>query len=206
MTENVSRKQIQSDYLQWYRSAMGYVNYFDEEAFLSRINRQREMGVKFDNPYIAVHEAAPIDKQYFLGEWWDKLPQNSKRGYLIHVWLNKAGPSFMYGYDWWFPYFEEIGFITNYAIDKPTKEIELYRGALPNFKRGMSWTPDKKFAELFVSQHKESKVYKATIKPESILGIFYGIAGSYDGKEREAGLEYVVNYKEIGEIELVEAE
>lgn len=204
-------QQVLNDYWDWYRRTMGFnpnePMTSEENKFWDGIHLQRQMCLDSKDPLYAIYEAPPFDKQYFLAEWWDKLDIDDKKRYLTHVWLNK-GPSFLLGYDWWFPYFKDVGFLTNCNADRPTKEVVLYRGAFPFIKYGLSWTDDIELAKLFGSQHDESRVYKAVVKPESILGVIRGVAGyAEEGKassEKYTGDEYVVNYHEIEDIQEID--
>lgn len=159
-------------------------DYFWREASLTRIKCQQS-----NNAEYAITKALPFDKQAMLKRWWEYLSYDEKESLLTHVWLNK-GPGILYGYDWWLPYFEDTGFITNSDIDylDDKESITLYRGALPFLKCGMSWTPDREFAELFVDQYEESRLYSVKVEFSEVLGVFEGIAGTID--DYENGIVY----------------
>lgn len=196
--------QMLNDFWNYYRNLLGFdpnkEMTIEEKVFWEKVNLTRRKCMNTKNPKVAIHEAYSFDKQYFLAEWWSKLSTEEKKECLTHVWLNK-GPSWLLGYDWWFPYFEEVGFMTNIEMARPTEKVELYRGSLPYFKYGMSWTDDIKSAQLFSIQHEGAKIYKAVVSPESILGVFLGYAGTFDGNERIPIVEFVVKYNEIEDIQ-----
>ena len=110
--------------------------------------------------------------------------------------------SFLYGLDWWLPYFEELGFITNCDANKPTEFITLYRGVEEPFAVGMSWTNQLWLAKSFIHRNKifrdmDKHLYESVVKPEHILAIIKDING--DGN----AIEYIVNYKGIDNIRKV---
>lgn len=150
----------------------------------------------------AIINALPFDKQALLYKFWPYMLQDSKIYYLAHAWMNK-GPSDLFGYDWWIPYFSEVGFLTNIDRDFPEEqqEIVLYRGAKPEWKAGMSWTEDKTFAELFASQSQEYKIYRISVRFKEVLGVFEGTAGTLDDADEgtlSVGIEYVLNPQKLG--------
>ncbi|ASV67219.1 hypothetical protein [Cytobacillus kochii] len=170
---------------------------FQERSYWKRVRTQMKKCMESNDPEYALYNSPDFNKQYFLSKWWDKLDRFDKEKYLIHVWLNK-GVSLLHGYDWWLPYFKDIGFISNCNSPKPNEDILLYRGAYPAFSQGLSWTPNREFAKTFAGQGEKMNVYQVVVKPESILGIFSGTAG-YIGEPNQIyhGFEYVVDYRTI---------
>lgn len=169
-----------------------------KDLFWDDARRLRERCAISNSPEYAIKNCLPFDKQSFLEKWWDKLDESNKKEYLIHVWLNK-GSSMIFGYDWWIPFFSEVGFITNDEnLVLNDDKIVLYRGSLPWLKEGMSWTTNKEFAELFASQFPESNLYTIEVNKNELLGVFYGSAGTTDDVENVAyGYEYVLNSRKI---------
>ncbi|WP_145524127.1 hypothetical protein [Virgibacillus sp. SK37] len=108
---------------------------------------------------------------------------------------------FLYGFDWWIPYFEDTGFITNCDASKPTKPVVLYRGVEPFFRQGMSWSNNIDMAKTFAdsaSLISNKYVYGTIVQPESILAIFKGNAVNIDGSPiKNHGIEYVVNHQQL---------
>lgn len=173
-----------------------------EWFFWWKVGKQRKICNKAITPEMAVHIAAPFDKPYFLCEWWDRMNETQKRELLQHVWLSQ-GSSAWFGYDWWLPKFEEIGFYSNCGIEKPIEPVILYRGAEPAYHRGMAWTPDVEVAKIFAARDKtadEKRIFKMTVPPEFILAIFSGGVDSShcEGKEKITSvIEYVLDYREL---------
>lgn len=165
-----------------------------------KVRQQRKICKKARFPGVAIYLAPPFDKQYFLSKWWARLQPDEKVEFLTHVWLEK-GPSNLLGFDWWLPYFEDTGFITNCGIERPTEEVLLYRGTTPLVKQGMSWTPNLEEARFFANGEcisgMKKNVYKMTVSPDSILAIFAGKAAYLQDQEPVNILEYVVNHREL---------
>lgn len=181
---------------------------FEEIRHFNKIKRQRQKCLESDSPHYAITKAVYFDKQYFLEKWWNELTAFDKEYYLKHVWANKADGNF-YGFDWWLPYFKEVGFFSNIDIERPKEPITLYRGIEPHFKRGMSWTPTYEMALSFSKTvslwEGGKKVFKTIVQPESVLAILKGNGIESDGTVwYEGGLEYIINHQELGEITTVD--
>lgn len=151
--------------------------------------------------FTAVKEAPYFDKQYHMSKWWNKMTNSEKIDIITYVWGNK-GDNIVFGHDWWYPYFEETGFINTSKLPKPTEPITLYRAAEPYFVRGMSWTDSLDVAEVYTRHNfgflGERSIFKATIEPESILAIIEGDILSYEtGSTLVEGREYVVNHRQL---------
>lgn len=181
---------------------------FKERLHWKKIEMQRNFCRRTTSAYASISMAPYFDKQYFLAKWWDKLNQEDKKSYLEMVWLQK-GDCPIYGYDWWIPYFEEIGFIANNGFEKPLQPITLYRGSRPSYILGMSWTDQIEAAELFKNYSllgglPPKKIYKTVVQPESVLAIFSGI----DPKLHETLMvrEYVLNHQHLNLSEIEEVE
>ncbi|MBN6890035.1 hypothetical protein ACUXCC_005547 [Cytobacillus horneckiae] len=193
----------------WYkhRKMMGFnpdepMN-IQERLYWKRLNNEREKCLASTDPEYAILRAPYFDKQLFLEKWWDKLNIEEKEKYLLHVWGNKGGGN-LYGYDWWLPYFNEVGFLTNIDESLPTKPVTLYRGVVPFFSNGMSWTSQIDLARHFANSFSimgEKKLYKTEVDPEDILGIVQGDVVNYNGKVEKNGLEYVINHRKLRMIE-----
>lgn len=154
-----------------------------------------------EDPFFAIKSAPYFDKQYFLGKWWDALNINEKAELLGLVWMNK-GDGYLFGFNWWLPFFEEVGFITNCDAEIPQEPITLYRGSEEAFSRGMSWTPDLKVAEEYayvnLGVFGDKKVFTTTVDPDAILAIFGGdFLDDHSGEVRVTGHEYVINHEKL---------
>ena len=84
---------------------------------------------------------------------------------------------------------------------RPTKPVRLYRGARRMGRRGMSWTPSERVAEIFAEAStaltgEAASIYTALVPPEKILGRRVGMEFGAD--------EYVVDTRGL-EIEHVRA-
>src|SRR5699024_9411161 len=141
-----------------------------------------------------------IDYQPLLEEWWDELDREEKEKYLTKTWFQKMDGFFM-GLDWWIPYFQELGYITNCDMPKPTEPIILYRGSEPFFRLGMSWTDNVDMARVFSESESlisNKYIYRTIVQPESILAILRGDAVDVDGSTIvNHGLEYVINHQDL---------
>lgn len=192
----------------WYRHRliMGFDTEkwsLEETFYWNKVKRLREQCSASEDPEYAIFNAPYFDKQALLGKWWEHLTLEEKKEYLIHVWFNKADGT-LYGFDWWLPFFEETGFITNTDACMPDEPITLYRGIEPFFKYGMSWTPEIDFARRFVDSvllMGEKKLYKAVVSPDNILAILKGNLVNYAGELDAVGVEYVVNHRTLEDIQ-----
>jgi|SRR5699024_432256 len=175
---------------------------FLEMMYWGKIRKIREKCLNSDDPTYAITNAPYFDKQYLLEKWWDDLDDTEKRHFLKVVWQNK-GSSVMYGYDWWIPFFKDVGFIKDEDVNVPTEPVVLYRGAIPDLKLGMPWSSNYDVAEAYafhsLNLFGEKEIYKATINPESILAIFRGDFVDQDGKPLVKGTEYVINHQMLDE-------
>lgn len=133
-----------------------------------------------------------------LAERWPGLSGKEKEQWLAFAWQN----SDLYGeydYSWWLPFFKEVGYITNNRTEKPREAVTLYRGALPEFKNGMSWTPKLWIAKFYRFQNNENgklkrRVYQVTVQPDLILGI---VAPPF-------ALEYILDYSRLDPDEIIQ--
>src|SRR5699024_491113 len=170
-----------------------------EKLHFKKMKKQREKAMNADNPHDAIMKSPIYDRQYLLEKWWDKLSRNEKEKYLIYTWGNKIDGT-MYGFDWWTPYFKELGYITNCGEPKPIEPIVLYRGSEPFFRKGMSWTDDIEMAEGFAESWSfisNKYVYRMVVYPEQILGIVRGNAVDIYGRPQRNGLEYILEYETL---------
>lgn len=114
-----------------------------KEAFHWRkIRQKRQRSLESNDPDYAIKNAIFFDKQYLLQKWWETFNKAEKRYYLIYVWCRK-GDGNLYGFDWWLPFFEELGFVSNRNELRPADPMILYRASEPIFSKGMSWTDRK---------------------------------------------------------------
>lgn len=188
----------------------GKSTWLQEKRHFAKMSRQRKLCQESDDPIYAITKACDIDRQYFLQERWDELDAHDKRKALEYVWLT-SGDGVLYGFDWWFPYFEETGFFTNCVHSKPNEPLMLYRGAEPPFAALMSWTDSYEMAYSFANYTgepiMEKYVFKTVVNPESILAIFRCETG-FANNEGETTLddEYVVDFRDLNpdNIEMIE--
>ncbi|MEH7328092.1 hypothetical protein CN330_24240 [Priestia megaterium] len=150
---------------------------------------QRDWTKRAPTPEMAISIANWFDKPYVLYQWWGKLDDKQKEELLTETWLWCKTP-IAWNYDWWISLFEEVGFISNCDIGKPTEPIKLYRGCRPELRNGMSWATDPEKAKLFVSRGTQTgtkTVFELKVQPEHVLAII-----------QEWGMtEYVVDYRKL---------
>jgi hypothetical protein len=91
---------------------------FEERMYWRKMGRHRQRALEADNPHTAILQAPVYDKQYFLEIWWNELDRSDKEYYLTFVWANKPH-GHIYGLDWWLPFFEDVGYITNTDLSHP---------------------------------------------------------------------------------------
>lgn len=178
----------------------GDSTWFQERMHFKQMRKQRKKAFDTDNVNDAFAYAPFIDYQPLLEKWWDELDREEKEKYLTKTWFQKMDGFFM-GLDWWIPYFQELGYITNCDMPKPTEPIILYRGSEPFFRLGMSWTDNVDMARAFSefeSLISNKYIYRTIVQPESILAILRGDAVDVDGSTIvNHGLEYVVNHQDL---------
>lgn len=191
------------------KSLHGVNGWFQERMFFKDVSKRRRLCEESDDPFYATEECYFFDKQYFLEKWWDKLQFWEKKELLTQVW-NSVIINVVYDLDWWLPYFEEVGFISNVGASRPDDNVVLYRAAEEEFKKYMSWTDDletaKNIRDIKPPITSEVRIYKTIVKPESVLGIFEGNFLSSDEGGLEYGfkaVEYIVNHNELSEIKEV---
>lgn len=120
-------------------------------------------------------EEKSIQKLDEFARDWSSMNDQEKVLNLANVWQAYM----VWGnrdYDWWLPYFKEVGYFTNWWLEKPEDPITLYRGSFPEFKAGMSWTPHVSYAKIhrFLKWRMEEDrgvVYKMVVNPDQILAI-----------------------------------
>ncbi|AXF57422.1 hypothetical protein [Salicibibacter kimchii] len=178
-----------------------------ENMFFKKIERLRRECEASDDPDFAIRKAPKFDKQYFLYKWWDYLSFKQKIYYLKLVWMN-SGDGNLYGYDFWLPFFEEVGFLNTKTTTQPEEMVKLYRAAEPAFQRGMSWSDDINLAAHYLRHNSgllgPREVYVSLVWPDAVLAVFEGTFVSSEGlsgqKEVARGKEYVVNHHKLGSI------
>lgn len=148
---------------------------------------------------LAISSVKQEDKPGLLVELWPKMTKEEKPKLLLKVWKNHL-PNAYYGYDWWLPLFEEVGFFSNCGAEKPEKEVTLFRGVEPDpqYLRGMSWTPFIYLAEIAV-EHKSgpARVFTTKVKPEAILAIVQGQIISKRYKGIRPYTEFIIDYRKL---------
>lgn len=157
----------------------------------------RELASMSNDPKLVINSVFEGHQREFLLKWWPKLTHEDKKELLTKVWTNNM-PNAYYGYDWWLPLFEDVGYFSNCGIEKPTEDIVLYRGIEPDprYIRGMSWTADTDIAELVVEKKDgwPSRIYEAKIKPEYILAVVKSHIINSKGTAHHLFPGYVVDY------------
>jgi len=178
----------------------GKSNWLKAKMHWAKVDRIRKECLESDDPHHVFEIAHFLDLPFFLDKWWDKLDRHYKERYLTETWFKKID-GHLNGLNWWIPYFNELGFITNCEAPKPSEPIVLYRGVEPYFRLGMSWTNNVDMAETFAGSDSligNKFVYGTVVQPESILAVFKGNAVDTDGQPYiEHGLEYVVNHQHL---------
>lgn len=179
-----------------------------EKIIWKEVNEIRKACKEESDPVEAIVKAAPFDKQHFLENRWNELNLEEKENMLSHVWFNKGRVGVLFGYEYWLPFFKEVGFMTNCNATRPKEPTKLYRGTEAPFKRGISWTTDLEVAKSYVvegSPFGEVKIYQTIVEPESIFGIFFEEIGvGRTSMETFHSIEYIVNYQDLKEIKLLE--
>lgn len=123
-----------------------------------------------------------IERPYriiYLSEWWDERRFNKKqfRSLLADAWQDTEMP-YQYG-DLPLRLFREAGYVTDDPLGRalPTGTYTLYRGAAPEYKKGISWTRSigkaAWFAERFDTE-KRGKVWTVDVDRSQILGHIMG--------------------------------
>lgn len=169
-----------------------------ESSYWNGVKKRRKRCFELDdNPTKAIDLADTFDKQYFLERHWNKLSDNQKVKMLGHTFTKKT-TAILYGFDWWIPYFKEVGFFSDFQMKKPNEPIVMYRGASEETRIGMSWT-DYDIAKVYAEIneiYKDRNVYKVELNPELLLAAFFRSGNSIDEKPH---IEYVVNFQELKE-------
>jgi hypothetical protein len=142
------------------------------------------------------------DRPAYLGEWYANclLSTRQLRELIGEAWDSADYPEQALGKETWIEMFRECGIVHTKGKRRkpPTKPLDIYRGAVWNRRRGMSWTTDRaqaqKFAErcsliaahayprhgmaisrLGIPYPKEltrGMVFSASIAPEYVLAMF----------------------------------
>lgn len=175
-------------------------DWLKENRHWNAVEKVRKECLESTDPARIFEIAHFLDLPYFLEKWWDYLYIQEKEKYLIQTWFMKMDASIT-GLDWWIPYFNELGYITNCEEPKPIDSLVLYRGAIPHFRKQMSWTTNLDMAKSFAESPSEISnkyVYGTIVQPDDILAIFKGDGVDTDGNVIvDQGLEYVVNHQHL---------
>lgn len=190
-----------------HRVAMGWnpdgTSFIQEKMYWSKVRRARKLCAESNDPDFIFSTAPYFDMQYHLEEWWAHLSKHEKQKYLLHVWKNKI-TSYLYGLDWWIPFFEDLGYFSDFDKEKPDEPVTLYRGIEPMYKKGMSWASDVDLAiEYQNSFHlfdTDKKLYKTIVQPNNILAIIK----IYDADLQGYMDEYIVNYQALDDDQIKE--
>lgn len=178
----------------------GKSTWLQEKMHFAAVEEARKKSFEADNVHQAFEVASFLDMQALLEKWWNDLDNNAKEAYLIKTWFQKMD-GHLYGLDWWLTYFDDVGYITNCDVPRPSEPIVLYRGIEPPFRLGMSWTNNINMAETFAESESlisNKYVYGTIVQPESILAIFKGNAVNVDGSPlMDHGVEFVVNHRHL---------
>jgi hypothetical protein len=106
------------------------------------------------------------------------LTPAAMRELIADVWTSTEFPGANGGVDRWRDAFDIAGWISDDESERPTEPLTLYRGAVPEYQRGMSWTLDPEravwFAKRFMHGNDAGLVYRRTFGPREILARFTG--------------------------------
>ena len=106
---------------------------------------------------------------------WNLITTEVLRPALLHVWLMAEHPEVYVERAWWLECFDQVGYtIDAQPAGRPTKPVQLYRGAIPKHARGMSWTRDLELATWFADRERNAylrpaEVFVATVAPRRML-------------------------------------
>ncbi|WP_460867155.1 hypothetical protein [Nocardioides pakistanensis] len=150
------------------------------------------------SPYRLLHSkdyaGGPVDRR----DWpWiaetlvlgDALTDDAAREFVVDAWSRSEFPESNLSTERWLEIFHHVGFLTDQDPDDldegeepfgpPTATMRLYRGAAPQYARGMAWTtsPGKArwYAERFPADDDhfdEGRVYTAMVEPWRVLARF----------------------------------
>lgn len=108
----------------------------------------------------------------------DCLTEEATRELLASVWMHTEFPGSNGGIERWRDAFDAAGWISDDDSPLPREPVTLYRGAVPDHQRGLSWTADPERAAWFATRfsHTESQalVYRRTFQPRELLARFTG--------------------------------
>lgn len=162
------------------------------------------VALKAKTAFDAIRLAHFQDKLFFLKKWLPKLPEKDKKFLTGYAWICSEFPS-VFAKDEWLETFKEVGFFTwglkEEDIEFPEDYIVLYRGCIPEYKDGMSWSDDVRTALFFQIRGNESNkknIYKATVPKNAVLGIIKE-GGSWPFQH--VYKEYVVDCRQVDSIE-----
>lgn len=110
-----------------------------------------------------------------LLNWWDdgNISASLMPRLLREMWIDSEEPQIYQ--DELIPIFRELGFITDEEHDAPTESITVFRGTLPEWVEGMSWTRSMDIAVWFAQRFdRKGVVYTCEAEPTDILAMFDG--------------------------------
>ncbi|WP_372968531.1 hypothetical protein [Microbacterium sp.] len=76
----------------------------------------------------------------------------------------------------WVKLFSQFGFITNRpdVVGGPQGTVRLYRAATTEFKRGLSWSDSREYAERYLARRPEAgphQLYACLVEPDWVLAV-----------------------------------
>jgi hypothetical protein len=169
---------------------------FTEGVLHKRINALSTLEEYRDALATAGRNAGPeLLKRWVLG---GRLTPPQLRTLLLEVWSGAEYPERFLGTELWVRWFKRANFISDDGRPKPTKPLRVWRGCLPLYRRGMSWTEDPSIAKLFKKRwnnrirdrygnRMECGIYTALANPARVLALI--------NAERPGEREVVVDTK-----------
>lgn len=110
-----------------------------------------------------------------------RVPEAVLRDVLIGVWTMAEFPARYVSRAVWLHWFDVANRVARYPV--PAAPIQIFRGATPKFRRGMSWTTDRDRALWFANRysdrpgHRAGKLYQVTVPSEVVLADVDAVAG-----------------------------
>lgn len=113
----------------------------------------------------------PFRMEQFL-KWWDEgvISASLAPRMFRAVWIDSEDPQFFH--EQVLDLLHQIGFVTDENHDSPQEPITVFRGTLPQWHRGMSWTRSMDIAVWFAKRFdRNGSVYECTAPPDAVLAM-----------------------------------
>lgn len=110
-----------------------------------------------------------------------RVPEAVLRDVLIGVWTTAEFPARSVSRAIWLHWFDVANRVARYPV--PAAPIQIFRGATPIFRRGMSWTTDRDRALWFSNRFSDGslrragELYQVTVSPDVVLADVDAAAG-----------------------------